>query len=121
MKLYDEYKVDGSPLLIPDEDVSISQSDLDSSDSGRDESGVMHRQVIRHRVKTWAFNYSVLTKEEYQYLEGLFAGKADFAFSYKDLDGNKVVTRAYCSNNSITYHNAALGLYKNLKFNIIEC
>ena len=121
MKLYEEFKVDGKPMLIPDADVTISQADLDSSDSGRDESGVMHRQVVRYRVKTWAFNYAMLTKEEYKYLEDLFVGKSDFAFSYRDLDGYEVETRAYCSNNSITYHNAALGVYKNLKLSIIEC
>jgi len=51
----------------------------------------------------------------------LFAGKSEFYFTHRDLDGNLVDTRAYCSNESITYHNARLGLYKNLKFNIIEC
>lgn len=121
MKLYEDYKIDGLPLLVPDADVSISQNDLDSSDSGRDESGIMHRQVVRHRVKTWGFNYFALTKEEFYYMESLFAGKSDFTFLYRGLDGKLVETRAYCSNNSITYHNAELGLYKNLKFNIIEC
>lgn len=121
MKLYEDYKIDGLPLLVPDADVSISQNDLDSSDSGRDESGIMHRQVVRYRVKTWGFNYSTLTVDEYRYMESLFAGKKDFTFSYRDLDGSLKETRAYCSNNSITYHNAKLGLYKNLKFNIIEC
>ena len=121
MTLYEDFKIDGLPMLVPDEDVSITKTDLDSSDSGRDESGIMHRQVVRHRVKTWGFNYAALTKEEFQYMESLFAGKTDFAFTYRDLDGYLVETRAYCSNNSITYHNAKLGLYKNYKFNIIEC
>lgn len=121
MRLFEDYKVDDLPLLAPDEDVSIMQTDLDSSDSGRDESGVMHRFVLRHRLKTWMFYYTNLTAEEYRYMESLFAGKKDFAFSYKDLDGNTVTCQAYCSNNSITYRNAKLGLYKNYSFSIIEC
>lgn len=121
MRLFDDYRIDGEPMLVPDEDVSLSFADLDSSDSGRDESGIMHRIVVRERVATWGFNYSQLTAEEYRYMRTLFAGKPEFTFTYRDLDGYLVETRAYCSNESITYHNAKLGLYKNLKFNIIEC
>lgn len=121
MRYFDDYKVDGQPLLVPDADVAISRADLDDADSGRDESGVMHRIVVRERVGTWGFNYSKLTTAEYKYLCSLFAGKPDFVFTYRDLDGAIVETRAYCSNDSITYHNARLGLYGNFKFNIIEC
>lgn len=121
MKLFEDYLIDGEPMLVPDADVSLSFADLDSSDSGRDESGIMHRIVVRERVATWGFNYSNLTAEEYRYMRALFAGKPEFAFIYRNLEGDLVETRAYCSNESITYHNARLGLYKNLKFNIIEC
>lgn len=121
MRLFEDYLIDGKPMLVPDADVSLSFSDLDSSDSGRDESGAMHRIVVRERVATWGFNYSKLTAEEYKYMRSLFAGKPEFTFTYRDLDGYLVETRAYCSNDSITYHNARLGLYQNLKFNIIEC
>lgn len=121
MRYFEDYQIDGKPLLVPDADVTISQSDLDSSDSGRDEIGVMHRVVLRYRVKTWNFSYSSLTTEEYRYMESLFAGKTDFTFTYRDVDGLLKTCQAYCSNNSITYHNAKLGLYKNYKFNIIEC
>lgn len=121
MRYCEDYQINGSPLLVPDEDVAMSFSDLDSSDSGRDESGVMHRIVVRQRVGTWGFNYSSLTTEEYMYMRSLLDGKSEFTFTYRDLNGYLVETRAYCSNDSITYHNAKLGLYKNLKFNIIEC
>lgn len=121
MKYFDEFKVDGAPLLVPDAGVNITKTDLDSAESGRDESGVMHRFVVRHRVKTWEFNYSALTKEEYLYMESLFDGKTDFDFTYLTPDGVAAVCRAYCSNSSISYFNAATGLYKNLKFSIIEC
>lgn len=121
MTLFEDYKIDGNPVIAPDEGVSLSFSDLDSSDSGRDESGVMHRIVVRHRVCTWGFNYAVLTAEEYRYMRSLLDGKTAFDFSYRAVDGTVKTCRAYCSNDSIAYHNAKLGLYKNLKFNIIEC
>ena len=121
MRFFEDFKIDGKPMLVPDADVALSFADLDSSDSGRDESGVMHRIVVRERVATWGFNYSRLSAEEFKYMRALFAGKADFTFTYRDLEGYLVETKAYCSNDSITYHNARLGLYQNFKFNIIEC
>lgn len=120
-KFYFEYLIDDKPLLVPDAGVEISQTDIDAEDSGRDESGFMHRQRLREWVKTWSFVYATLTREEYRYLEHLFAGKAEFTFQYRDLDGQPRSCRAYCSKNSITLHNVKLGIYKNYKFNIIEC
>ena len=117
---YYEYQVDGKPILVPD-NVEIGENDIDAEDSGRDESGIMHRQVLRERVKTWGFSFAVLSRMDYRYLNHLFAGKADFEFKYRGLDGQPVKTRAYCSKLSVTQYNAKLGIYKNLKFNIIEC
>lgn len=119
--LYYEFLIDGKPVLVPDEDMDITANDLDSEDSGRDESGVMHRQRLRKRVKTWSFEYAVLTHADYVYMEQLFEEKADFTFTFPDLDGQKAECKAYCSKNSITLHNAKTGIYKNYKFNIIEC
>ena len=118
---YTDFKIDGRPVLVPDENVEISQNDLDSEDTGRDESGVMHRIVLRERLKTFGFNYGHLTAEEYRYMESLFAGKPEFVFSYRGVDGNMAECIAYCSNNSITLRNAKTGDYRNYKFNIIEC
>lgn len=51
MRLFDyDFQIDGKPILMPDEDADISKADLDSEDSGRDESGVMHRQVVREAI-----------------------------------------------------------------------
>ena len=121
LKTTELFLIDQVPMLIPDGDVEVRYEDIDSAAAGRDESGVMHRIVVRQRVGTWGFNYSSLTTEEYRYMRSLLAGKSEFTFTYRDLNGYLVETRAYCSNDSITYHNAKLGLYKNLKFNIIEC
>ena len=117
----DEFYIDGIPLLAPDRDVEISENDLDSSDSGRDESGVMHRIVIREGVRTWAFNYAILTAADYSYIKELFRGKPSFAFRVKEADGSITDTTAYCSKRSIVLRDKATGGYKNLKFNIIEC
>ena len=115
------YQVDGQMLPAPDGDVGISFSDLDSADSGRDESGVMHRIVVRRNVAAWEFNYSVLTAREYEYIRDLFAGKTEFTFTYPQPDGALAEVTAYCSGSSITYCDAALGLYRNLKLKIVQC
>lgn len=121
MKLFQEYKVNGVPLLVPDADVELTQTDLDSGSAGRDESGYMHRIRVRKRVKTWAFQYFALRREEFQYLEDLLSQNEVFTFSYRDADGKEVSCNAYCSNSGLSYHNAKLGLYRNYKFTVIEC
>lgn len=117
------FKINGKPMLAPDEEVTLSYSDLDSDESGRDEAGYMHRIVLRHNVATWGFSYSDLTEEEKQYMESLFDGSAEFDFTHPDrLDSSKtLVTRCYRSNYSLSWKNAVTGQYKNYKFNIIEC
>lgn len=116
-----EYIIDGKPLLAPDMNVNITENDLDSEGSGRDESGFMHRYVIRTGIKTWEFVYSVLDAEDYAYIQSLFKGKATFIFEYMNPDGSVSSTHAYTSKRSITLRDYATGGYKNLKFNIIEC
>ena len=121
MRFYEDYLLEGQPMLIPDADVTITGTDLDASDAGRDESGVMHRIRVRKRVKTWGFQYFALTKEEYQYLQELLSRNAVFDFTHTLPDGTRETCRAYCSNDSISYQNARLGLYRNFRFNIIAC
>ena len=121
MRFFEEYKVNGAPLLVPDADVELTQTDLDSGSAGRDEAGFMHRIRVRKRVKTWAFQYFTLRREEFQYLEELLSKKETFTFSYPDIDGEIRTCTAYCSNSGLSYHNAKLGLYRNYKFTVIEC
>jgi hypothetical protein len=122
MRQYDEdFLIDGKPILIPDEGVQISLEDLDSSESGRDESGVMHRIVIREKVRKYSIPYGILSKEEYMYLQSLFAGKPTFEVQKREPDGTIVRFSAYCSKIGITIQNKRTGMYKGLTLNIIEC
>ena len=122
-KTTDLFLIDGQPMLIPDENVEISLEDIDASDSGRDESGVMHRFVVRQGVGKWTFSYACLTQEEYAYMESLFAGKGTFQFSYPDCaDGgqSKEIT-AYRSKHGILWQSAATGQFRNYQFSVIGC
>lgn len=122
MRAYDyEYQIDDKPMLVPDAGVEIGFTDLDADDTGRDESGFMHREVLRERVRTWSFSYAFLSLEEYRYIMALFAGRPTFVFKHRGLDGLEEEVRAYCAKCSITLYNRCTGQYKNMKFNIIEC
>lgn len=117
------FMINGKPMLVPDSEVGVSYEDLDGSDSGRDESGVMHRIPVRFKVGSWSFSYSHLTEEEKQYMEGLFPEEADFSFTHPDRKNAavSVVSRAYRSKYGISWKNARTGLWSGYSFNIIEC
>lgn len=119
----DAYQIDGQPMLAPDSEAGFSFSDLDSSDSGRDESGFMHRVVVREKVGTWGFAYSHLTDAELAYLLGLFSGKPTFQFTHP-VFGDSSATEtceAYMSQNSAAWKSKVTGEWRNFKFNIIQC
>ena len=117
------FLINGKPLLVPDSEVGVSYEDLDSADSGRDESGVMHRIPVRYKVASWSFSYEHLTEAEKQYMENIFPDAADFSFTHPSrTDASiSVTTRAYRSKYSISWKNARTGLWNNYSFNIIEC
>ena len=121
--LVDCYQIDGKPMLAPDHDPEFSFSDLDSSDSGRDESGYMHRVRVREGVGTWGFEYAHLTDAELAYMQSLFAGKATVAFTHPvfgDSSATETCT-AYRSQCSATWKSKVTGEWRNYKFNIIQC
>lgn len=119
----DFYQVDGQPMPAPDEEPEFSFSDLDASDSGRDESGVMHRIVVREKVGTWSFSYAHLSDEDLAYLQNLFAGKAQFTFTHPVFGSSNATESctAYMSQYSAVWKNQRTGQWRNFKFNIIQC
>ncbi len=117
------FQINGVPFLVPDSQVQASYEDLDSADSGRDESGVMHRIPVRYKVGSWEFSYDHLTEAEKNYMESLFPDAADFQFTHPDrLDaGRSVTVRAYRSKYSLSWKNARTGLWSKYGFTIIAC
>lgn len=115
-KFLDSVLIDGKPILVPDRDVEISRADIDAEDSGRDETGVMHRFVLRERVKTWTLSWGHLDAEEYNYMTGLVAGKPEFTLT---IFGE--VFTAYCSNDTVALRNIVTGHYTGFSMKIIEC
>ena len=120
---YDQLLINGKPMFTPDADIDFSYEDLDDSDSGRDESGYMHRIVVRFKVMSGSFVFSNISQEDYIYMESLFPDEATFEFtrpSGKD-PSVLITTTCYRSKYGITWRNARTGRWRNYKFNIIEC
>ena len=117
------FTINGKPMLVPDEDVAIAYEDLDASDSGRDESGYLHRIVVRYKVANWSFSYSHLTEEERKYMEGLFPETGTFAFGHPTTEDAtmQTVSTCYRSKYELAWKNAITGLWSNYNFRIIEC
>lgn len=120
-KYYFDLLIDGQPVLVPDAELSISYEDLDSEESGRDESGFMHRIVLREGVKKMPVSYANLSRDEYRYMESLFKGKPEFRVDCRDENGSPLSFVAYRSKHSVSIFNAKTGSYKNYSFTIIEC
>ena len=118
-----KFTVNGRPVLVPDEEVGFSYEDLDANDAGRDESGVMHRLMVRCKVGVWSFSYSYLTEEEKNYMEGLFGSAATFQFAHPGRlnAGVTEVSTCYRSKYSLSWKNARTGLWRGYSFQIIEC
>lgn len=117
MRAFDPiYTVDDSPMLTPDAGVEITENDLDSQAAGRDAAGYMHRRLLRSGVRTWSFTYSLLTADELAYLRSLFAGKATFRFGCETGE-----TEAYCAKREVTLWDRTKGIYKALRFTVVEC
>ena len=117
------YAINGKAMLVPDGGVEMQFSDLDSGESGRDESGFMHRIVKRYKVGAWSFRYDTLTKQEYGYMRSILPESGSFQFTYPDPDdpSQSKTVEAYLSQYGITWQSAKTGLYRNLKFDIVEC
>lgn len=118
----DLFLIDGKPVLIPDGNLGLTLQDMESADSGLDESAVLHRFLARHGVGKWTFSYEQMTQAEYAYMESLFAGKGEFLFTRPDAkDGTPIATKCYRSKHQIVWRNAAAGQFRNYQFDIIEC
>ena len=118
-----KFKINGRPMYAPDNEMNFSYEDIDSSDAGRTEDGVMHRSPVRYKVGTWGFSYSQITEEEKQYMESLFPDAPTFVFTHPSRTDSSTTedTVCYRSKYSLSWYNASKGLWRNYKFNIIEC
>lgn len=119
-------QIDGQPLPVPTGSPSITFEDVESSDSGADEMGVYHREVLRFGVLTASIEYAYLTNADCAYLVGLLAGKTTFQFtcpvSGTGVDVTDTITRTcYCSNWGAALLRLKRGVWRDFALEIKEC
>lgn len=119
----DRFTVNGRPMLVPDTEVTVNYEDLESPDSGVDQSGVTHRLVTRYKVATWDFSYSHLTEEEKQYMESLFPDEPTFTFGHPSRLDATVMEETVCYRGKygLSWRNARTGLWSGYSFTITQC
>lgn len=118
-----EFKIGGKSMLVPDSPLQVTYEDVLSSDSGRDESGVMHSIPMRRKIAKWTFVYASLTEEEKNYMESIFPDTATFDFTKPSRTNTATssTAKAYRTSYGIAFYDANQGLWKNYKFVIQEC
>lgn len=123
MVLTNLFQFDGKPIVPPDCELSMRFEDLDSAQSGRDESGFMHRIVVRQKVGVWDFSYSQLSGQEYRYMMSILPKSGSFIFTHPSPEDARVTrqTSAYLSGYSAAWYSAATDTYRNLTFSVIQC
>ena len=120
--LTDLYQIDGQPMIAPDGDMEMRFEDIDDADSGRDESGVMHRIMVRRKVGRWNFRYSCLSREDYHYMLSILPREEAFQFTYPDPEtGLAQSCSAYLSGFGVVWQGIHTGCYRDMQFSIIQC
>ena len=117
------YLINGRPILTPDVEIPESYEDIDSHETGRDGTGRMHRYPVLYKVGKWGFQYDLMTKEDYMFMENLFPDAGTFMFTRPSRrnPSEMVTTECYRSKYSTSWFSPKRGMWKNYKFNIIEC
>lgn len=119
-------QIDSHSLPVPTGSPTIKFSDVESSDSGADEMGVYHREVLRFGVLTCTLTYSYLDNADCAYLLGLLQNKTTFQFTCPipgdAADVAQTTTRTcYCSNYGAALQRLKAGVWRDMDLKIKEC
>lgn len=119
-------QIDGQNLPEPTETAKINFSDIESSDSGADESGVYHREVLRFGVLSCTLTYGYLDNADCAYLLDLLKNKTTFEFTCpaasSAADVTDTITRiCYCANYGAALQRLQAGVWRDMELQIQEC
>ena len=119
-------QIDGQPLPVPTETADIQYTDVESDDSGADEMGVYHREVLRSGVLSCTLTYGYLDNEDCAYLLGVLQGKTTFVFTFPvastAADVTQTTTRTcYCANRGAALQRLKSGVWRDMTLQIQEC
>lgn len=119
-------QIDGQPMPEPTETADIQFRDIESDDSGSDEMGVYHREVLRFGVLSCTLTYGYLTNEDCAYLLNLLQNKTTFQFtcpvaSSADNVTQTVTRTCYCPNYGAALQRLKAGVWRDMELQIQEC
>ena len=119
-------QIDGQPLPKPTGTADIRFQDIESDDSGADEMGVYHREVLRFGVLSCTLTYGYLTNEDCAYLLGLLQNKTTFQFTCPVASSAADVTQTiartcYCANYGAALQRLKAGVWRDMELQIQEC
>lgn len=119
-------QIDGKQLPEPTKAADVQFSDIESSDSGSDEMGVYHREVLRFGVLTCTLTYDYLDNADCAYLLGLLQNKTTFQFTCPVASDSTDVTQTitctcYCSNYGAALQRLKAGVWRDMTLEIKEC
>ena len=115
------FQINGNPIPAPDENVQIRYEGRGDK-SLTDESGFLHRQVLRRGITAWKLCYSSLSGAERDYLMGLLTDDS-FRFTHPDrLDPQKAdESVCYLESCSECLQSALSGSYRDVQLTICQC
>lgn len=119
-------QIDGQPMPTPTDSPTIEFADIESDDSGADEMGVYHREVLRFGVLSCTLTYGYLNNADCAYLLGLLQNKTTFRFtcpvSSSAADVTDTITRTcYCANYGAALQRLKAGVWRDMELQIQEC
>ena len=113
------YKINGTEVHPSPTSLHVEWNNLYGENTGRDESGVTHLELIRARVRKVAIKHEMLTFEEKEAIEGLLNPRG-FQFTLPKSQGGQTF-KAYAGPVSPTMKAVDdTHVYFDISFNVIE-
>lgn len=116
-----QYKIDGATMPAPTE-FSFESNDLYGSNTGRDEAGVNHLDLIRSGIRKWKIKHQMLTRAE---VDKIKKALNPLGFDFTGMHTDGIVTcNCYGTISSMTCawyeDDTPDGSRWNLEFSVIE-
>ena len=109
-------------LYIPSTPCKVEHSNVVGSDSGRDESGLMHIDWVSRDKRKVFLHYNAMSAHELSATQTALQGK-EFSFKYMDM-GSVVTMDAYCGEGTYQFYTDSSlypeAIYTDVEFHVIE-
>lgn len=117
------WMVGSSHIYIPSTPCKVEHSNVVGSDSGRDESGLMHIDWVARDKRKVFLKYNAMSAHELQYMLNLLQGK-EFTFTFLD-HGVTQTMDAYTGESKYQFYTNSADLYDesiyiDVEINVIE-